>query len=340
MKAAVNMPSANPFEQELTVGISAVRAASALCRAVQSRLLSSQAVLEKNDRSPVTVADFGSQALICASLHAAFKHDAVIAEEDASAFRDDKHAAIRQSVIDALRDRDLHVDVDGLCALVDRGRTRAFCERFWTLDPIDGTKGFLRAEQYAVALALIVDGRIEVGILGCPNLPLGAEDDAARGAIFFAVRGRGAFMQPLDSPASPVEIRVSACQDAAHARFCESVESGHSAHDDAAQLAQHLGITQPPRRLDSQAKYALLARGDAEIYLRLPTRKDYREKIWDHAAGAILVTEAGGRVTDIGGRPLDFTRGPELVENRGVIATNGPLHDAIVAALASRQGAA
>lgn len=334
MKAANHMSHANPFEQELTVGISAVRAAATLCRAVQSRLLSSKAVLEKNDRSPVTVADFGSQALICAALHASFERDAVIAEEDSSAFRDDKQAPIRQSVIEALRDCELHVDVDGLCSLIDRGRTRAFCNRFWTLDPIDGTKGFLRAEQYAIALALIVDGQIEVGILGCPNLPLTAQDDATRGAIFFAVRGRGAFMQPLDSNASPVEIHVSACPTAATARFCESVESGHSAHDDAALLAQRLGITQPPRRLDSQAKYALLARGDAEIYLRLPTRKDYREKIWDHAAGALIVKEAGGRVTDIEGRPLDFTRGPELVENRGVIATNGPLHDAIIAALA------
>ena len=62
---------------------------------------------------------------------------------------------------------------------------------------------------------------------------------------------------------------------------------------------RRLGINAPPVRIDSQAKYALVARGEADIYLRLPTRADYREKIWDHAAGALIVAEAGGVVTDI-----------------------------------------
>ncbi|MFW6032399.1 MAG: inositol monophosphatase family protein [Phycisphaeraceae bacterium] len=69
------------------------------------------------------------------------------------------------------------------------------------------------------------------------------------------------------------------------------------------------------------------------MYLRLPTRADYREKIWDHAAGAIVVEEAGGKVTDIEGKPLDFSRGRKLENNRGVIATNGPIHDAVLEAV-------
>ena len=75
--------------------------------------------------------------------------------------------------------------------------------------------------------------------------------------------------------------------------------------------------------MDSQAKYAVVARGEADIYLRLPTRADYREKIWDHAAGHLIVAEAGGVVTDIAGRPLEFHHGRELTANRGVIVTNG-----------------
>ena len=71
----------------------------------------------------------------------------------------------------------------------------------------------------------------------------------------------------------------------------------------------------------------------ADVYLRLPTRADYREKIWDHAAGALIVTEAGGRVTDVDGRPLDFTRGSSLLDNRGVLATNGLLHDRVLKAI-------
>ena len=138
-------------------------------------------------------------------------------------------------------------------------------------------------------------------------------------------------MQALDT-ADVRPVRVTAIADPAEASFCESVESGHSAHDDAARIAQLLGVTAPPCRMDSQCKYAAVARGDASIYLRLPTRADYEEKIWDHAAGCIIVQEAGGRVSDIHGRPLDFSLGRTLRDNKGVIATNGLLHDAVIAA--------
>ena len=62
----------------------------------------------------------------------------------------------------------------------------------WTLDPIDGTKGFLRGEQYAVCLALLVDSSVEVGVIGCPNLPLDPQKpNGQKGCLFIAVRGQG-----------------------------------------------------------------------------------------------------------------------------------------------------
>src|SRR6185437_2044577 len=91
--------------------------------------------------------------------------------------------------------------------------------------------------------------------------------------------------------------------------------------------------TAAPVRMDSQAKYATVARGFADAYLRLPVKTGYFEKIWDHAGGVCVVEEAGGKVTDVCGKPLDFTRGQELNLNRGVIVTNGTLHDSIVAAV-------
>ena len=96
-----------------------------------------------------------------------------------------------------------------------------------------------------------------------------------------------------------------------------------------------LGITTSPVAMDSQAKYAVLAAGEGDVLLRLisPSRPDYREMIWDQAAGSIVVTEAGGRITDLDNRPLDFTHGRTLAKNRGILATNGPLHDAILAGL-------
>jgi len=61
--------------------------------------------------------------------------------------------------------------------------------------------------------------------------------------------------------------------------------------------------------------------------------KAYVEKIWDHAAGFILVEEAGGKVTDLNGNPLDFSQGKTLAKNKGIIATNGKLHDIVISAV-------
>ena len=113
--------------------------------------------------------------------------------------------------------------------------------------------------------------------------------------------------------------------------FCESVEAAHSSHDRHQAIADVLGVTKPSFRIDSQCKYGAVARGQASIYLRLPTSDTYREKIWDHAAGWMVVTEAGGRVSDIHGKDLDFSIGRKLEDNRGVVATNRHLHDAVLA---------
>ena len=193
-------------------------------------------------------------------------------------------------------------------------------------------RDFLRGEQYAVSLALIVNGEIVLGVLGCPNLPFNI---STTGALFHAVQGQGACMEPLDGSATAIQIKVSTAPDRGSLRFCESVESGHSKQDTAAVIAQRLGITAAPVRMDSQAKYGVVARGEAHVYLRLPTRADYREKIWDHAGGVVVVTEAGGTVTDVDGRPLDFTHGRELTQNRGVIATTGNIHQEVVEAYAT-----
>ena len=62
---------------------------------------------------------------------------------------------------------------------------------------------------------------------------------------------------------------------------------------------------------------------------------DYRENIWDHAAGYLVVAEAGGRVTDVHGNALDWSQGKRLENNIGVLATNGLMHDEVVRALAN-----
>jgi 3'(2'), 5'-bisphosphate nucleotidase len=322
------------YTRERQCAVEAVREAAVLCRSVQRVLVPE--TITKADKSPVTVADFGSQALVGRALSLAFPDDPLIAEEDAAELRRAEHAVLLAEVEAHVRAQRPDADSDSLCRWIDRGGGATFTRRFWTLDPIDGTKGFLRREQYAVALALVIDGRVTVAALACPNLPLDAaaeRGDGLVGTVFVAVRGEGAFATALQDDGRETRIRVSGLSDLAKVRLCESVESEHSAHGAAATVAARLGIAAAPRRLDSQAKYAVVARGEADAYLRLPTHADYREKIWDHAAGVLLVEEAGGAVTDIAGRPLDFTQGRELTANRGVIVTNGLLHARVLEAL-------
>ncbi len=169
-------------------------------------------------------------------------------------------------------------------------------------------------------------------MLGCPNLAYPGRDEP--GVLMIATAETQTQMAPLDDAAADtVAVSVSDAAQPADARFCESVESGHSDQGQSAQIAELLGITAEPYRIDSQCKYAAVSRGDASIYLRLPTRKDYREKIWDHAAGMICVERAGGTVTDVTGKPLDFAKGRTLEDNRGIIATNGRFHAAVVDAV-------
>ncbi|RCI07213.1 hypothetical protein CU098_014014, partial [Rhizopus stolonifer] len=205
--------------------------------------------------------------------------------------------------------------------------------RHWALDPIDGTKGFLRGGQYAVCLALIENGIVQLGVIGCPNLPLNHnQPEGEKGSLFIAVRGQGAFQRSFTNE-SENRVQFADISSTEQSTFCESVEAGHSSHGDAEEIAKLLGITRTPVRMDSQAKYCSISRGDADIYLRLPTSKSYVEKIWDHASGNVLVTEAGGKVTDIHGQPLDFSIGRTLEKNKGVIASKASIHDHVLQAV-------
>jgi 3'(2'), 5'-bisphosphate nucleotidase len=320
-----------PYQHERKVAVAAVRDAARVCRSVQAAIAPD--VLKKEDRSLVTVADFGSQAIICRALAEAFPDDPIIGEEDASALSKPDNQHFLDRVRAEIQQTGLEATGEEICRWIDRGSAKQYAERFWTLDPIDGTKGFLRGGQYAISLAIVVGGQIDVAVLACPNLRVQPERVDLLGVIFYAVRGRGSWMIPLDGEATETPLRVSEVDETSAARFCESVESGHSSHVLSAAVANQLEITREPLRLDSQAKYAVVARGEAQIYMRLPVRADYTEKIWDHAGGVLIVEEAGGTVTDVRGIPLDFTHGSELVANRGVLATNRFLHERVLEAL-------
>ena len=320
--------AASPYAREVSTALAAVREAGLLCRAVQAEIDPGE--LSKDDRSPVTVADFGSQALVCRTLAEAFPDDPVIGEEDADMLRQEDNAGSLARVLAHVQTLRPDADADAVCAWIDRGGCRDTAPRFWTLDPIAGPTGFLPGPPYAVSLALVVDGALAAAAMACPNLGPTLGDDRGAGSVFTAVRGEGTWAWPMTGEGDPVRVATSDLDDPAALRFCESVEAAHSSHDDAARIAAKLGVTAPGVRVDSQVKYGVTARGEADAYLRLPKNDVYREKIWDHAAGALVVGEAGGRVTDIRGRDLDFSQGYTLEENRGVIVSNGRLHQRIL----------
>jgi len=321
-----------------SAAIEAVVAASRVCREVQARLVAGTS-LEKGDKSPVTVADFAAQAIVSHLLAEVAPTIPMVGEEDASDLRKPENAALAAKVVASVQAVLPSLSAEGVLAAIDRGTHGGGATgQHWVLDPIDGTKGFLRLDQYAVALALIEEGEVVLGVLGCPNLPAEAGTDGGEtGCIFAAVKGEGAVQRGVDDPTEH-PISVDTVDSPSGARFCESVEKGHTNQSDSAKVAERLGITEPPYRIDSQCKYAAVARGDAAVYLRLPTRPGYVEKVWDHAAGVAVIEAAGGTVTDCRGDKLDFSIGRGLEANKGVIVTNGRFHDAVVQAVRAQLG--
>ncbi|KAJ1947749.1 3'(2'),5'-bisphosphate nucleotidase [Kickxella alabastrina] len=334
---AMSRASGTYFGKERAVAIEAVECASRVCQAVFKRLVTEE-TLTKKDKSPVTVADFGAQAVVNLILEKHFPDDPVVGEEDSKDLQGEEGRVLREKVVDLVNTiTEQPLSSDEILRLIDRGQYAGGPKgSHWTLDPIDGTKGFLRGEQFAVCLALIVDGKVRVGVLGCPNLPYELDKpDGERGVLMVAVEGQGAFQRRLHGGgrADEVLIHASKVADTRDATFCESVEAAHTSHGDSANIAKLLNITRPSVRMDSQCKYAAVARGDADIYLRLPQKAAYEEKIWDHAAGNIIIHESGGRVTDVNGNPLDFSIGRTLSANKGVIAANANIFDTVIDAV-------
>ncbi|XP_002972451.2 SAL1 phosphatase [Selaginella moellendorffii] len=328
------------YDFELKIAMEAVTLACGLTKSVQRKLLENE-TQSKTDNSPVTIADYGSQAVVSWALERQLPAGtfSMIAEEDSEDLRKEDGKAMLQRItelVNSIPSKDAVLSSEDVLCAIDRGKAEGGVQgRHWVLDPIDGTKGFLRGEQYAIALALLDRGSVVLGVLGCPNLPLsGLSDDGSSpvGCLFTAVRGAGTTVHAIDRSVQPRKVRVSDLSDPALAAFCESYESAHSKHDLTSGIAKMLGVTASPIRMDSQAKYGAMARGDAAIYLRFP-HKGYREKIWDHAAGSIVVEEAGGVVVDAAGRALDFSKGRYLDLDTGIIATNPSLLTAVLTAV-------
>lgn len=324
----------NLERHETKFAIDIVRQASQLVKQVQADMVST--AITKGDFSPVTVADFASQALVGRTLAEKFPGQPLVAEENASELRLPDGLQTLEQVTDFVSAIVPQTTPEKICEWIDHG-VGSPTEVFWTLDPIDGTKGFLRGDQYAVALALIANGKVQIGVLGCPNIADGFRPDpGGKGSLAIAVKGEGAWQTALDADLDSFKpLKVSDVEEPEQARLMRSFESGHTNIGKMDYLAKELAVEVEPVRMDSQAKYMLLAAGKGELYLRFLSsgQPDYKEKIWDQAAGSLIVEEAGGQVSDLHGRPLDFSAGRTLLHNRGVLASNSYLHQQALKAL-------
>lgn len=357
-KEPETMPSSTlPYAYERAVAEAAVLRAAILTKKVQSSVRE----VSKEDKSPVTAADFAAQALLIAPLRALFPGDAFVGEEDSAQLRADEGllswvfdlvssaAEVRVAGSDGEQETALAspADADDMLSMIDLGGrgTGGSKGRFWVMDPVDGTKTFLRGQQYAVSLALIEDGREVVGVLCCPNLRLqdgrvveDSVDTDGLGIMLSAVRGQGVTVRHLSSspvlpPAQPV-ARLQCPSDLKDLHIVDSRNSTALRHDIIQDVATRFGAQYPGTEVwSSHMRYASLIMGGADAQIRVPCSPTSKVCIWDHAGAQLIFTEIGGKVTDLDGRPIDFGVGRLLSGNRGMIVAREGVHDKILSAV-------
>ena len=187
-------------------------------------------------------------------------------------------------------------------------------ERVWIVDPLDGTIEFIAGTgEFAVQIALAVGGYPALGVVYQP----------ARGQLFYAVQGQGAW-QVYQGRTTP--LRVSTVAEPA--RMCLVISRSHDS-DLIEAARQALGIGSVKRVGSVGLKVSLVAGGACDLYLATS-----RSKEWDLCAPHALLLEAGGVLTNLWGEPLIYNK-PDVVECHGLIASNGLAHGQIVEVLAS-----
>jgi 3'(2'), 5'-bisphosphate nucleotidase len=260
------------MDAELARAQELARSAGALVRKMQRGEL---AVEMKPGDEPVTVADKQASELIVAGLRASFPADPIISEELPPA----------------------------------PGSLEA--PRKWLVDPIDGTKDFIRGEDgYSVMIGLLVAGRPLLGVVYQPTID----------RMFYATPA-GAFVT-IGGETKP--LAVSAISRASEIRLVAS-KSHRSPQLD--QVKQELGIDNELNVGSVGVKLCLIAMGVRDLYVN-PAAKT---KAWDTCGPEAILVRAGGRLSDLHGGPIEYTA--ELAHHRGLVASNGLVHDEVTAKL-------
>ncbi len=267
---------AQDLSRELDIAHAAALEAAALVASFAGRPLG---VEHKAGGEPVSEADLESSALIVRRLGQAFPDDGILSEE----LPDDP--------------------------------SRLGKSRVWMIDPIDGTRDFLRGEAgYVVMLGLCIEGRPRVGVVVQP----------VTGTSWMGVVGAGAWKVTADGTRAP--LRVSNVKDAKDIRLVASKSHRSQYYE---RFRRALGITDELALGSVGLKVAMVSEGVRDLYVY----PGGQTKIWDSCGPEAILTAAGGRMTDSDGNALCYTS-LTLPNPRGLLASNGLVHTQALGAVA------
>ncbi len=295
------------FKKELKFAVKLVRKATEITEWFRKYGFES---FLKSDQSPVTLADFASQLYIISKLKQHFPNDEIIAEEENFEFIDLKAENLIKRCFNELSFEKLKIikEIIGF-----KGKSS---ERQWTIDPIDGTKGYQKGLLYAIGIGFMVKSTPRVCAIAVPNY------NEKLLAIFSAEENQGAQASYDDKDFKL--IRVNQNEVIQNIRLC------HSLHYDqpwVLNFAKKIGIKHFIQ-IDSMAKFCMVAEGTADLYIK-PLDENH-SFTWDFMPGDLIVREAGGEVTDLNGAPLKFNNGMCLWTAPGIIASNSVLQKKIL----------
>lgn len=333
------------YKEELITALAAIQTCARICTDISR---SENIVTEKDDFTIVTVADFVVQAFLITIFKAAFPNDRILGEEDATKLRDD--TKLCETVLNYLNNQlntpcstgtYLPTNKERLCNIIDEAGRHSVTSRdprTWIFDPIDGTRAFIRGEQYAINIALLIDGKQVFSAVGCPRTSISAKaplttrdvDPLSKGCVVFAVKDHGAYASSFTDETSTLRPRKlhTLGSDINAIRFATKVSRvDHGLLDIHELVATQLSATYPGcDLLPWTLRWAMLAMGVGNTTVWVYKEKERRAKVWDHAGAMLLFEETGGKITDINGKSIDLSIGRELKGNVGFVAAAACCH--------------
>jgi 3'-phosphoadenosine 5'-phosphosulfate (PAPS) 3'-phosphatase len=303
----------------------------------------------KPDGSPVSAADLAIQIAVTWTIRERFgASDHIVGEEGASSVSMPGGRTLLDRAVRALRDAfgsECPKDPEALLLEESTLTADSWPRDWWTIDPIDGTKGFRSGRHFAICVARVEDSVPMVGALSCPTMPrsgdpMEMQPTGDSGTLYAALAGSGAWsvdgQRYMGGDADAVRLSRPADRPAQRGEgspwiVCDSIEGGDRA-ERMRGVVSRAGFPWTTISLDSQCKYALVADGRADAFMRVPSTKGRSETAWDHVAGLVICAEAGAFAGDLNGAEVRCANGPDLTRSRGVLACDRAIADAIVRA--------